>query len=302
MRLLAIHAHPDDESSKGAATMAKYRSLGAQVKVVTCTGGERGDILNSQFQLKPGQTIGQVRQEEMARARDILDIEQEFLGYEDSGLPGYGEKVPTGSFADQDIYEVAAKLIAVIRDFKPHVIISYDPDGGYPHPDHIQTHKAAQLAWEYSADLRKFPGGQPWQISKFYYFVHFHFDFFEAIIDGMQSKGLHHPFEEILFAKREYLKQQKEAGELVDTAEEKEKWQPTTHIYASEFFPQRRAALAAHVSQVDPQGVFLACPLEIEQEVWPTEDYHLAASRVPYTSVETDLFAGLESIVGFEGQ
>ena len=138
LRLMAIHAHPDDESSKGAATMAKYAAEGNRVKVVTCTDGRRGDILNPAMD-RPGvlENMTAVRHEEMARAVEALGVEHVWLGYEDSGLPE-GDPLPPlpeGSFAVQDPEEVAVKIVEEIREFKPHVIITYDENGGYPHPD-----------------------------------------------------------------------------------------------------------------------------------------------------------------------
>ena len=142
LRLLAIHAHPDDESSKGAATMARYADEGVTVKVLTCTGGERGSILNPAMD-RPGvvERMHEIRIEEMAHAAEILGVEQEWLGYIDSGLPE-GDPLPPlpeGCFALADTEEATAKMVKVFREFRPHVIITYDENGGYPHPDHIKT-------------------------------------------------------------------------------------------------------------------------------------------------------------------
>ena len=144
LRLLAVHAHPDDESSKGAATMAKYVAEGARVLVATCTGGERGSVLNPAMDRpEVWERLPQIRVEEMARAREILGVEQEFLGFVDSGLPE-GDPLPPlpdGCFALVPVEEAAAPLVALIRRFRPQVITTYDERGGYPHPDHIKTHE-----------------------------------------------------------------------------------------------------------------------------------------------------------------
>src|SRR3954453_3065900 len=142
---MAVHAHPDDESSKGAATMAKYVSEGVDVLVVTCTGGERGSILNPKLQGDKyiEEHIHEVRAKEMAEAREILGVRQEWLGFVDSGLPEGDPTppLPDGCFALEDVDVAAERLVRLIRTFRPHVITTYDENGGYPHPDHIMTHK-----------------------------------------------------------------------------------------------------------------------------------------------------------------
>ena len=160
LRLLAVHAHPDDESSKGAATMAKYVAEGARVLVATCTGGERGSVLNPAMDRpEVWERLPQIRVEEMDRAREILGVEQEFLGFVDSGLPE-GDPLPPlpeGCFALVPIEEAAAPLVALIRRFKPQVITTYDERGGYPHPDHIKTHEISMYAFEAAGDPDRYP-------------------------------------------------------------------------------------------------------------------------------------------------
>ena len=151
LRLMAVHAHPDDESSKGAATMARYVREGAQVLVCTLTGGERGDILNPAMdrpEIKAD--IAAVRRAEMARAREILGVEQRFLGFTDSGLPEGDPKppLPEGCFALTPTAEAAEPLVRAIREFRPHVMLTYDEKGGYPHPDHVMTHEVSVAAFE----------------------------------------------------------------------------------------------------------------------------------------------------------
>lgn len=161
LRLMAVHAHPDDESSKGAATMAKYVSEGVDVLVATCTGGERGSVLNPKLQ---GDTyieehIHEVRAKEMDEAREILGVKQSWLGYVDSGLPE-GDPLPPlpeGCFALQDVDEAAGTLVRLIREFRPHVITTYDENGGYPHPDHIMTHQISMVAFDAAGDPERYP-------------------------------------------------------------------------------------------------------------------------------------------------
>lgn len=130
---MAVHAHPDDESSKGAATMAKYVSEGVDVLVVTCTGGERGSILNPKLQGDAyiEENIHEVRRKEMDEAREILGVKQEWLGFVDSGLPE-GDPLPPlpeGCFALEDETVAAGRLVAKIRAFRPQVVTTYDENG-----------------------------------------------------------------------------------------------------------------------------------------------------------------------------
>ena len=154
LRLMAVHAHPDDESSKGAATMAKYVAEGVEVMVVTCTGGERGDILNPAVDTPENwANITAMRVDEMARAAEILGVQHRWLGYVDSGLP-QGDPLPPlpdGCFALADLDEAGAALAAVMREFRPHVVLTYDENGGYPHPDHIMTHQVTLRAVDLAA-------------------------------------------------------------------------------------------------------------------------------------------------------
>ena len=167
LRLLHVHAHPDDESSKGAATTAKYVAEGVDVVVATCTGGERGSILNPAMD-RPDilANIADIRRQEMDRAREILGIKQVWLGFVDSGLPEGDDPppLPEGCFARTDIAEAAAPLVEVIRSFRPHVMTTYDENGGYPHPDHIMCHKISVAAFEAAADPDAYPyRGAAWQ-------------------------------------------------------------------------------------------------------------------------------------------
>jgi mycothiol S-conjugate amidase len=145
LRMMAVHAHPDDESSKGAATCARYVDEGCEVLVVTCTGGERGDILNPRLQGDPEvlRNMPEVRRREMAAAVEALGVQHTWLGFVDSGLPE-GDPLPPlpeGCFALEPLETAAEPLVKVMREFRPHVVTTYDENGGYPHPDHIMCHK-----------------------------------------------------------------------------------------------------------------------------------------------------------------
>ena len=155
-----VHAHPDDESSKGAASTAKYVAEGVDVHVATCTGGERGSILNPKMD-RPDilANITEIRRQEMERARDILGVRQDWLGFVDSGWPEGDPKppLPDGCFALIPLEEAAAPLVRLIREFRPHVVTTYDERGGYPHPDHIMCHQVSVAAFEAAGDPERYP-------------------------------------------------------------------------------------------------------------------------------------------------
>jgi mycothiol S-conjugate amidase len=285
LRLMAVHAHPDDESSKGAATMARYVDEGVDVLVVTCTGGERGSILNPALQDRPEieANIAEIRRGEMNRARAILGVRQDWLGFVDSGLPE-GDPLPplpVGCFALVPVEEATRRLVEEVRKFRPHVMTTYDENGGYPHPDHIRCHDISVAAFEAAPDPDAFPeAGEPWQPLKLYYDVGFSPDRFEALHEAMLARGLESPYEE----RRKMWE------------DRKDKVRPpkiTTRVNVADYFEKRDAALLAHATQVDPEGWFFKVPLDIQREAWPTEDFELARSLVDSTIPEDDLFAGI---------
>ncbi len=275
LRLLHVHAHPDDESSKGAATTAYYRARGVRVLVATCTGGERGDILNPKMDNEENQSrLVELRREEMARAAMILDIEQTWLGFVDSGM---GPQVDPDAFAAQDVEQAAGRLVKVIREFRPHVVTTYAEDGGYPHPDHIMTHKITMDAVEAASSPTAWPElGPIWLVGKVYYDITLHRERFLKLARAMQEAGLESPY----------------GTDLTRDAEPKHA-RITTRIPCSEYFQTRDDALRAHATQVDPDGRWFAVPLDIQRSAYPTEDYQLVRSRVQVDLPESDLFAGI---------
>ncbi len=282
LRLMCVHAHPDDESSKGAATMARYAREGADVVVVTLTGGERGSVLNPAMD-RPDvwANISEIRRAEMERARQILGVRQVWLGYADSGLPE-GDPLPPlpeGCFALAPLEDAVRDLVAVMRQERPHVVTTYDENGGYPHPDHIRCHEVTVAAFEAAGDPDRFPdAGEPWQPLKLYYNHTFHKQRLLVLHETMGHRGLESPYGEWL-------------QRWVDKPEDAHR--VTTRVPCADYFAVRDAALIAHATQIDPNGRWFACPLEVQQEVWPTEDFELARSLVETTLPEDDLFAGV---------
>lgn len=289
LRLMAVHAHPDDESSKGAATMARYIDEGVDVLVVTCTGGERGSILNPALKDRKDieDNISEIRREEMDRARAVLGVRQHWLGFVDSGLPE-GDPLPAlpdGCFALVPLKEAVEKLVAEIRDFRPHVLTTYDEFGGYPHPDHIRCHEISAAAFDAAADPDRFPdAGEPWQALKLYYDVGFSQERTQALHEAMLARGLESPFEEWFKRREEWMKKRRPP-------------KITTRVPVGDWFERRDAALLSHATQVDPAGWFFSIPLDLQRETWPTEDFELARSLVDSPIPEDDLFTGVRDRV-----
>lgn len=287
LRLMHVHAHPDDESSKGAASTARYVAEGVEVLVVTCTGGERGSILNPKMD-RPDvlANISEIRRQEMAAARDILGVRQEWLGFVDSGFPEGDPPppLPEGCFALMPVEQAAEPLVEIMRRFKPHVVTTYDERGGYPHPDHVMCHRISVAAFEAAGDPERYPeAGPAWQPAKLYYHHTFHRRRMVALHEEMIRRGLESPYVE----------------RLADWKPDPE-WDDriTTKVECAEYFPVRDRALLAHATQIDPDGPWFAVPLEVHQAAWPTEDYELVRSLVDHKPQEDDLFDGLRATVG----
>jgi mycothiol S-conjugate amidase len=287
LRLMTVHAHPDDESSKGAATLARYVAEGAEVMVVSCTGGERGSILNPAMD-KPGvlERMSEIRVEEMAEAARILGVEHRWLGYVDSGLPE-GEPpppLPEGCFALVPLEESTESLVRLVREFRPHVLITYDENGGYPHPDHIRCHEVSVAAFDAAGDPDQFTSaGAPWQPSKLYYSHGFSRARMQAFHDALTARGMESPYDEWL------SKWDETRPDIMERV--------TTQVECGEFFEVRDKALLAHATQIDPNSRWFVIPVDLQREIWPTEEYELARSLVDTTLPEDDLFEGVREKV-----
>lgn len=283
LRLMAVHAHPDDESSKGAAAIARYVAEGVEVMVVTCTGGDRGDVLNPAAEADvEARGLLAVRRAEMAEAARILGVRHEWLGFEDSGYPE-GEPpppLPEGCFAAIPVEDTIPRLVELIREFRPLVVTTYDETGGYPHPDHIRTHETTMRAIEAAAETGYLPGvgGRVWDVPKVYFNMQFTKARVMALHLAMIDADLDSPYHD-----------------WVTNIDERPDTTPriTTRVHAAEFFEVRDRALLAHRTQIDPQGLWFAVPLDFQRQVWPTEDFELVRSLVDTSVPEDDLFAGL---------
>ncbi|MGW5041252.1 mycothiol conjugate amidase Mca [Streptomyces parvulus] len=276
LRLMAVHAHPSDESGNGAASLAKYAAEGAEVLVVTCTGGERGTVLNPAHPLPAGPAgLGATRARETARASRVLGVAQCWLGYPDSGPAEPGEPLPADGFSGADLTAATGRLVRLIRSFRPHVVTTHEGEGVHPHPDHLMAHRVTAAAFTAAGDRAAHPGaGPPWQPLKLYYGHASHPARSTALHLALRRRGATLPY-------------------TPPPGEPAHQPHLTTRVPCAEYFPRRDRALLAHASQVDPYGPWFAVPTTVQQEVWPTEDYTLARSLVPVELPEHDLFAGI---------
>jgi mycothiol S-conjugate amidase len=282
--LLSVHAHPDDESSKGAATIHHYAAQGVRCILVCATGGEEGDILNPAMDRpEVRENLHQIRMEELARATEIIGYhETVMLGYRDSGMAGAESNANPDCFACAPEEEAVGRLVAVIRRERPQVIVTYpDNQEGYPHPDHLRVHDISVLAFDAAGDPDAYPeAGPPWQPLKLYYsawararMVAIHEKFLEL---GMES-----PFDTKWF----------ERPGLDERI--------TTQIDVTAGDDIRKEALLAHATQIDPNSPFwFGLPPEVTS-VYPWDDYILARSLVesPPIFPEDDLFTGIRERV-----
>jgi mycothiol S-conjugate amidase len=281
LSLLSIHAHPDDESSKGAGTVAKYHAEGVRTTLVCCTGGEEGDILNPAMDLPEVKAdIGAVRLAELEEAAAIIGYDEVvMLGYRDSGMPDSEANANPDAFANAPLDEAVGRLVAIIRRTRPQVVLTYgDEQGGYPHPDHLRVHEVTQPAIERAADPAWYPeAGEPWQVAKVYYSV-----WSKRRIELTHAKylelGLESPYSPEWFERP---------------------WQDdriTTMIDIEGYAEVRFEALLAHATQIDPNSPFwFGLPREVASSIHPYDDYILASSTVDSDIPEDDLFAGLRA-------
>ncbi|HEV7887187.1 MAG TPA: mycothiol conjugate amidase Mca [Acidimicrobiales bacterium] len=281
--LLTVHAHPDDEASKGAGTVAKYHAEGAHTVLVCCTGGEEGDILNPAMDTpEVRDNIHAVRLQELERSADVIGYDDVvLLGYRDSGMPDSEANKRPDSFAQADLDEAVGRLVREIRRTKPQVVITYNEDqSGYPHPDHLRVHDISVLAFDRAGDPDAYPElGPPWQPLKLYYTVWSRARMV-ATHEKFKELGLQSPFDEKWF-------ERPGQDHLI-----------TTQIEISDYGDVRRQALLAHATQIDPESPFwFGLPPEVARTIHPYDDYVLARSLVDSPAPEDDLFAGVRDRV-----
>lgn len=288
LRLLTVHAHPDDEASKGAPTVARYAAHGVKSTLVCCTGGECGDVLNPALDTPEVRAnLAAVRRRELEASTAVIGYDiVELLGYRDSGMPDTDDNARPDNFWNAPVSEAAAKLARILRRDRPQVVVTYgDDQQHYAHPDHLKVHDITGPAVELAADPAWEPGaGAPWQVLKTYYSV-----WSAARMMKMHEKfvelGLESPFDD------EWIGKVKEFGQ---------DHRITTSVDISGFYEVREQALRAHATQVDPESSFwFGLPTEVARDLHPFEDFILAASLVGMDTPEDDLFAGVPGWSGW---
>ncbi len=279
LTLLSVHAHPDDEASKGAATVARYASEGVRSVLVTCTGGEEGDILNPAMDTPEVRSnLAAVRLRELDLSAKIIGYSKVILlGYHDSGMPNSEANARPDAFANADRDEAVARLVEVVRRERPQVMVTYgDDQSGYPHPDHLMVHDISVPAFGLAGDVLYRPDlGDPWVPSKLYYSI-----WSQRRMLAMHRKflelGIASPFDDFWFTRPS------------------QDDRVTTHVSVGDWYDVRLESLLAHATQVDPTSPFwFGLPRDVAREINATEDFILARSNVDTAIPEVDLFAGI---------
>jgi mycothiol S-conjugate amidase len=288
LSIVTVHAHPDDEASKGAPTLAKYAAEGVRTVLVCCTGGEEGDIQNPAMERPEVRSrLTQIREHELDRSAEIIGFSEVVrLGYRDSGMPDTEANRNPAAFANADLDEAVGRLVAVIRRTRAQVLITYNDDqAGYPHPDHLRVHEISVIAFDRAADAAWYPeAGQPWQPLKLYYSV-WSRERLLAVHQALLRLRGSSPYKDDWFDERP-----------------SQDHRITTRIDVRDYLWARTQALLAHATQIDPNEAFWFGLTDEElAEVYPYEDWVLARSAVgdpPEGEYEDDLFAGVRERVG----
>ncbi|MEU2685626.1 N-acetyl-1-D-myo-inositol-2-amino-2-deoxy-alpha-D-glucopyranoside deacetylase [Streptomyces hygroscopicus] len=285
-RLLLVHAHPDDESINNGATMAKYAAEGAHVTLVTCTLGEEGEVIPpalAHLAADRDDALGPHRIGELAAAMDALGVQDHrFLGgpgrYRDSGMMGAPQNGRPDCFWQADLDEAAGYLVAVVREVRPQVLVTYDADGGYGHPDHIQAHRVAMRAVELAADPDFRPDlGAPHDIAK----VYWNCVPSSAVEEGfarLRAAGRDSPFPGVATVD--------DVPGVVEDAE------VTASVDGTAQAGAKAAAMRAHATQIAVEGPFFALSNDLGQPMFVQEHYRLVKG-VAGAEREDDLFAGV---------
>ena len=290
--LLTVHAHPDDEASKGAGTVARYHAEGVHTVLVCCTDGAEGEILNPALDTPEVRAdIAAVRRRELDDATAVIGYDEVvMLGYRDSGMAGSEANDNPDCFAAAPLDEATGRLVAIVRRTRPQAMVIYgDDQSGYPHPDHLRVHEAGLAAFRAAGDAARYPDAGPaHQPAKLYYSIHSAARF-RAIHDKFVELGIESPFDDDWRARWDKMPDEV----------------PTTVVDIAGYTRVRREALLAHATQVDPTSKFwFGLPPEVMETIQPHDDYRLAlvgeadgtVREPPPDVVETDLFAGVPTV------
>jgi N-acetyl-1-D-myo-inositol-2-amino-2-deoxy-alpha-D-glucopyranoside deacetylase len=310
LRVMMVHAHPDDEAVSTGGTLARYSAQGARTILVTCTRGEEGEIVVPELKAEiadsaPSVEEGQerlalVREKELAAAVAALGISQFYsLGYRDSGMAGTDANANPRAFTNVPIPDSVAKLVEIVRRERPHVLVSYKSYGGYGHPDHIMAYRITALAFDAAANTEVYPqqsdATPPWQPLKLYETANSR-DHMIAMAAAAKERGLEMTWGAQAAKQTAAILR----GEPVDPENpQRPPWglpedAITTFIDIRQYLQEKLASLLAHRTQAVSADRFMgAFPEDFVQQAFGTEYYVLARSRVATTRPETDLFASI---------
>lgn len=279
-RLMLVHAHPDDESINNGATMARYAAEGAHVTLVTCTLGERGEVIPGELRHLSGAALGGHRLGELKEAMRALGVTDfRLLGgagrYCDSGMMGLPDNDDPGCFWQADVDQAAATLAEVILEVRPQVLVTYDENGGYGHPDHIQTHRVAMRAVELAAEAG-------WDVPKVYW------NRVPRSVAEESFARLDDDLATLPFDK---------AGAMADVPGVVDDERITAAIDGTAYASAKAAAMRAHVTQITVAEPYFVLSNELAQPLFTTEYYELVRGERP-EGRESDLFAGAGADAG----
>jgi len=275
--LLALHAHPDDESSKGAATVAHYADGGVRCVLVTATGGEAGDILNPAMDRPEVRAhLPEIRRRELEEAAAIIGYDEVILlGHRDSGIPGSEANLRPDAFVNADFEQVLSQVVEIVRRERPQIVLGYDDHQWYPHPDHLRVHELSMAVAGAAADPDRFPdAGDAWQVDAVWAAL-FSMRRILTLHRAMVERGLESPYAEWL-------------GRLDETMDD---GRAISRLDVTATLQRGLDALRAHATQVDPDGFWFQIPVDLIREVYPYEDFELLFSRLPAPDPGDDLFA-----------
>lgn len=280
LTLMIVHAHPDDEAIGTGGILARYSAEGVNTVLVTCTLGEEGEIVLPELDTEENhQRLAEIRREELLAAVKHLGISHlELLPYRDSGMAGTSSNQHPECFAQADLDEATGRLVALVRQYRPQVLMSYNEHGGYGHPDHINAHKITVAAFDAAGDPTKYPeAGAPWTPTKLYY-VSFRRGLWLGAWEAMRERGLKTPLDEEGFDPTRYVDDPRN----------------TTTIDVRAYLPHKLRALQEHRTQIRPDWMWLAVPEDLRDELFNHEHFIRVASRVDVPEgEEDDIFAGL---------
>ncbi len=253
-------------------TLARYGAQGVRTVVVTCARGDLGEV--SDPKLITHLTVAELRDRELAAAARRLGVSRVVkLGYSDSGMAGWPENHRPGAFFAADLAEAAERLVEVIRQERPQVMVAYDASGGYGHPDHIKSHQVAQAAFDSSGSAR------PARL----YFVRYPLTWSRDFVHALRQSGINAPDSAATGA---------DAGRDVSVVGVADSLVTTT-IDVREYVATKLAALACHASQMPADHFLMRMPFKLAERLWAVEYFSLEACAPPYPPTSDDLFAGM---------